>query len=78
LLNITATQAGSKISIIAPDRARNVEVIIRKRKIDLEKLRKACYALDEIYLDYGMIMSLLEIYPHQKEIELFASCNLSP
>jgi hypothetical protein len=77
-MNSAFAQIGLKKSMIAPDRARNIEVIIKRRKIDLEKLRKACYSFDENYLDYSMVMSLLEIYPHQKEVEIFVNCNLIP
>jgi type II restriction/modification system DNA methylase subunit YeeA len=64
-------EVAAKKSFITGDRARNIEMILQRRKIDLQKLSKACYSFDEEYLEYGIMMSLIEIHPLHTEIEIF-------
>lgn len=69
--SVASNVDAGKTSRVSQERGRNIELIYRKLRLNLESLRRACYEFDERYLDYGMVMSLLEIHPLQKEMELF-------
>lgn len=64
----TKIEENTKKSLISSERARNIEMIMHRRKLNLAKLRKACFTFDEEYLDYGMVMSLIEVHPIHSEI----------
>ena len=53
-------------SLLKPERAKNVEIVLKKTKIAFEKIPYAIADLDEEVLTLQNVESLLQIYPNKQ------------